>query len=164
MDDKKANQIDKKIKKHEQSTLCNLLYLLRCNMTSITRYIRLEDDNKNKDKYKSLADTAVSNILQAINVDYNKDFSLITEGTLIELPSEVGITAFVRLGDVIYPGYLYQSNVKPGRFYRHRTQWTFEFESRDFSGIGGGGYTMQEALEDARRNLIEYCNSFGECL
>lgn len=43
-----------------------LLYIIRCNMTSITRYIR--NENKVYDiRYKELAEKAVENILEAIN-------------------------------------------------------------------------------------------------
>lgn len=43
-----------------------LLYIIRCNMTSITRYIR--NGNETYDiKYKELAEKAVENILKAIN-------------------------------------------------------------------------------------------------
>lgn len=43
-----------------------LLYIIRCNMTSITRYIR--NENKVYDiRYKELAEKAVENILKAIN-------------------------------------------------------------------------------------------------
>ena len=43
-----------------------LLYIIRCNMTSITRYVR----NKNEEydaRYKELAEKAVENILTTIN-------------------------------------------------------------------------------------------------
>ena len=43
-----------------------LLYIIRCNMTSITRYIRNENEAYDI-KYKELAETAVENILKAIN-------------------------------------------------------------------------------------------------
>ena len=43
-----------------------LLYIIRCNMTSITRYIRNEDEAYDM-KYKELAEKAVENILNAIN-------------------------------------------------------------------------------------------------
>lgn len=43
-----------------------LLYIIRCNMTSITRYIRNEDEAYDI-KYKELAEKAVENILKAIN-------------------------------------------------------------------------------------------------
>lgn len=43
-----------------------LLYIIRCNMTSITRYIR--NGNEAYDiRYKELAEKAVENILKAIN-------------------------------------------------------------------------------------------------
>lgn len=43
-----------------------LLYIIRCNMTSITRYIR--NENKAYDiRYKELAEKAVENILEVIN-------------------------------------------------------------------------------------------------
>ena len=43
-----------------------LLYIIRCNMTSITRYVR--NENKAYDiRYKELAEKAVENILEAIN-------------------------------------------------------------------------------------------------
>ena len=43
-----------------------LLYIIRCNMTSITRYIRNENKAYNI-RYKKLAEKAVENILEAIN-------------------------------------------------------------------------------------------------
>ena len=43
-----------------------LLYIIRCNMTSITRYIRNENEAYDI-KYKELAEKAVENILEAIN-------------------------------------------------------------------------------------------------
>nr|DAG82986.1 MAG TPA: hypothetical protein [Caudoviricetes sp.] len=43
-----------------------LLYIIRCNMTSITRYIRNENEAYDI-RYKELAETAVENILKAIN-------------------------------------------------------------------------------------------------
>ncbi len=43
-----------------------LLYIIRCNMTSITRYVRNEDETYNI-KYKELAEKAVQNILEAVN-------------------------------------------------------------------------------------------------
>lgn len=43
-----------------------LLYIIRCNMTSITRYVR--NENKEYDaRYKELAEKAVENILTTIN-------------------------------------------------------------------------------------------------
>ena len=43
-----------------------LLYIIRCNMTSITRYIRNENEAYDI-RYKELAEKAVENILEAIN-------------------------------------------------------------------------------------------------
>lgn len=43
-----------------------LLYIIRCNMTSITRYVRNENEAYDI-KYKELAEKAVENILEAIN-------------------------------------------------------------------------------------------------
>ena len=43
-----------------------LLYIIRCNMTSITRYIRNENEAYDI-RYKELAEKAVENILKAIN-------------------------------------------------------------------------------------------------
>lgn len=45
-----------------------LLYIIRCNMTSITRYVRNENETYDK-KYKELAVKAVENILKAINCE-----------------------------------------------------------------------------------------------
>ena len=43
-----------------------LLYIIRCNMTSITRYVRNENEAYDA-RYKELAEKAVENILEAIN-------------------------------------------------------------------------------------------------
>lgn len=43
-----------------------LLYIIRCNMTSITRYVRNENEAYDI-RYKELAEKAVENILEAIN-------------------------------------------------------------------------------------------------
>lgn len=43
-----------------------LLYIIRCNMTSITRYVRNENEAYDI-RYKELAEKAVENILKAIN-------------------------------------------------------------------------------------------------
>lgn len=77
---------------------------------------------------------------------------------------EIGIYAYIKLNSETYYGLLYLVDVKPSRFYRHKTQWCFKFEKNDLSGIGGAGYTIQEALEDAKQNLIEYSNSSCRCL
>ena len=43
-----------------------LLYIIRCNMTSITRYVRNENEAYDI-RYKELAEKAVENILEVIN-------------------------------------------------------------------------------------------------
>ena len=43
-----------------------LLYIIRCNMTSITRYVRNENEAYDT-RYKELAEKAVENILEVIN-------------------------------------------------------------------------------------------------
>lgn len=43
-----------------------LLYIIRCNMTSITRYVRNENEEYDA-RYKELAEKAVENILTTIN-------------------------------------------------------------------------------------------------
>ena len=43
-----------------------LLYIMRCNMTSVTRYVRNENEAYNA-RYKELAEKAVENILKTIN-------------------------------------------------------------------------------------------------
>lgn len=45
-----------------------LLYIIRCNMTSITRYIRNENETYDI-RYKELAEKAVENILTTINCE-----------------------------------------------------------------------------------------------
>lgn len=42
------------------------LYTMRCNMTSVTRYVRNENEAYNA-RYKELAEKAVENILKTIN-------------------------------------------------------------------------------------------------
>lgn len=59
--DEKCAEFDKLCRDYNK-----LLYIIRCNMTSITRYIR--NENKAYDiRYKELAEKAVENILKAIN-------------------------------------------------------------------------------------------------
>ena len=48
-----------------------LLYIIRCNMTSITRYVHNENEMHNI-KYKELAEKAVENILEAVNHKENE--------------------------------------------------------------------------------------------
>lgn len=48
-------------------TISNLAFEARRNMTSITRFVRLEKDSPKYDEYKELAEQAVRNILESLN-------------------------------------------------------------------------------------------------
>ncbi len=48
-------------------TTSELAFRARQDMTSITRFVRLEKDSPNYDKYKELAERAVENILKSLN-------------------------------------------------------------------------------------------------
>lgn len=73
--------------------ISDLLYLLRCNMTSISRYVSLNEDNPNKEKYKKLAKVSVDNILDAINNDLNKDYAEFVDELLKQFEKEKKETA-----------------------------------------------------------------------
>lgn len=48
-------------------TTSELAFRARQDMTSVTRFVRLEKDSPNYDKYKELAEQAVKNILKSLN-------------------------------------------------------------------------------------------------